>query len=48
MLVGGLRPFSDTHRMRAASGNLGAGGALLEDPPPHHPRSLCHAVLLKS
>lgn len=37
MLVGGLRPFSDTHRMRAASGNLGAGGALLEDPPPPPP-----------
>ena len=33
MLAGGPRPFLDTHRMRAASGTLGAEGALLEGPP---------------
>ena len=34
MLVGGLRPFLDAHRMRAASGTLCVEGALSEGPLP--------------
>lgn len=43
MLVGGLRPFLDTHRMRAASGTLGVEGALSEGPLP-----CCAAVVMRN
>lgn len=48
MLAGGLRPFLDTYRVRAASGTLGAEGALLEGPPPKPSLPCCAAEVTRN